>query len=179
MTERKSDKGRKTRTNKNETHFEWELWELQRSKRRNAIENLNTLQFVDGSNGFCCCAVINFVSSLAPIVKSFFHHLLWSLFTEEEKQCFGFVLLFFFWSFAFSFVALFSRRSVQCFFSFGFVFVSKQKKHLIGCGWMEEWTRLDLWNENTSIVHVDGFMALQLHLDMYFDGFEWDVSISD
>lgn len=139
MTERKSDKGRKTRTNKNETHFEWELWTLQRSKRRNAIENLNTLQFVDGSNGFCCCAVINFVSSLAPIVKSFFHHLLWSLFTEEEKQCFGFVLLFFFWSFAFSFVALFSRRSVQCFFLLVlFLYRNKRSTSLVVAEWKNE-----------------------------------------
>lgn len=50
------------------------------------INKPNTLQFVDGSNGFCCCAVINFVSSLAPIVKSFFHHSLRSLFNQKKKK---------------------------------------------------------------------------------------------
>lgn len=95
-------------------------------------------------------SVINFVSSLASIVKSFFHLSLWSfvlkkMFLFTLVMCF--VSLFFSWSLYFpsSFILLlflciylYLCLCVCFFFLCNFFFVSKQKKHLIDCGWMEE-----------------------------------------
>lgn len=147
MTQRKSDRRRNWlwwKACERACSFSWirielELWTLHISVKRLLHRKLNTLyKFVDGSNGFCCCAVINFVSSLAPIVKSFFHHLFESLLHTHAIEnvlvlFWRFFLLWLFWLFmGFLFVAMFfyavgSISSVRL-RNFFFAFIVSQTK---------------------------------------------------
>lgn len=88
-------------------------------------------------------SVINFVSSLASIVKSFF--LIHSVVVFVFKNGIGFCSSMLFWSF-------FSDDFFYC-------IETKEAFHRLWPNWKNKKKRLDLWKKNVSIVH---FMALSM-----------------